>query len=95
MNVITVQSEVWESLKEKIEAIQEKIETEKRKQWEQEWIDNETFLKRLGISRKTGQTYRDQGLISFSQIGNKIYYRNKDVEALLLKNHIKAKGGEK
>lgn len=93
MNVITVQSEVWESLKEKIEAIQEKIEIEKRKEWEQEWIDNETFLKRLGISRKTGQTYRDQGLISFSQIGNKIYYRNKDVEALLLKNHIIAKGG--
>jgi hypothetical protein len=95
MNVITIQSEVWESLQKKIEAIQEKVEQEKRKEWEQEWIDNETFLKRLGISRKTGQTYRDQGLISFSQIGNKIYYRNKDVEALLLKHHIKARGGEK
>ncbi len=89
MEVITVQSEVWKNLKEQIEVIQQKNEEQIRNQWENEWIDNDTLLKRLGISRKTAQAYRDNGLISFSQVGNKIYYRNGDVEEFLMNHRIK------
>jgi len=88
MNVITIQSEVWENLQHKIEAIQTKVEQQRREAWEEEWIDNEALMFRLKVSRKTAQTYRDSGLISFSQIGNKIYYRNKDVEEFLMRHHI-------
>lgn len=95
MNVITIQSELWESLNKKIETIQEKVEQEKREAWENEWVDNEAFLKRLNISRKTGQSYRDARLIKFSQIGNKIFYRNKDIEDFLLMHQVKRKGGER
>ena len=38
---------------------------------------------RVGISKRTLQTYRDRGLLPYSQINHKIYYRTEDVEAFV------------
>lgn len=38
---------------------------------------------KLGISKRTLQTYRDRGLLPYSQINHKIYYRTEDVEAFV------------
>ena len=35
------------------------------------------------ISKRTLQTYRDRGLLPYSQINHKIYYRTEDVEAFV------------
>jgi hypothetical protein len=51
------------------------------------FIDNAEFLKRMSISKRTAQTWRDEGIISFSQIGSKIYYKMSDVDKMLDKNH--------
>jgi hypothetical protein len=53
-------------------------------------LDNEAFLKYMSISKRTAQTWRDQGKISFSQIGNKIYYQFSDIENLLYDHKIDA-----
>lgn len=50
-------------------------------------IDNFRFLQLMNISAKTAQTWRDKGIIGYSQIGNKIYYRVSDIKKLLDKNH--------
>ena len=50
------------------------------------FIDNAEFLKRMSISKRTAQTWRDEGIISFSQIGSKIYYKMSDVDKMLDKN---------
>lgn len=50
------------------------------------WITNDEFCTLLCISNKTAQTYRDKGLISFSQIGNKIYYKMNHVNEFLESN---------
>ena len=47
------------------------------------FLDNEEFIKMLKISRRTAQTWRDEGKISFSQVGNKIYYKLSDVEKFI------------
>lgn len=52
------------------------------------FIDNEEFIKIMGVSRKTAQTWRDTGRISYSQIGNKIYYTKKDIEQFLSIHHV-------
>ena len=44
----------------------------------------------MKISKRTAQTWRDEVKISFSQVGNKIYYRLSDVEELMQKHYIKA-----
>jgi predicted site-specific integrase-resolvase len=41
----------------------------------------------LRISTRTLQSYRDEGKLNFSQIGNKIYYKVSDVEKLLMSTH--------
>lgn len=53
-------------------------------------MDNEEFLKFMGISKRTAQCWRDEGKISFSQVGNKIYYKMADVDKLLAENYNKS-----
>ena len=48
-----------------------------------EWLDNEAVCRRLGISKRTLQSYRDTGKISFSIIGHKCYYKKSDIADLL------------
>lgn len=55
-----------------------------------EIIDNPKFMELMGISQKTAQAWRDKGTISYSQVGNKIYYRISDIKELLERFHIKA-----
>jgi len=55
------------------------------------FLDNQEFLQVMNISKRTAQQWRDSGIIAYSQVGAKIYYRFSDIEDLLNKNHIKAK----
>ena len=55
------------------------------------FLDNQEFLQVMNISKRTAQIWRDSGIISFSQVGAKIYYRFSDIEELLTKNYKKAK----
>ena len=48
------------------------------------------FLLLMKISKRTAQTWRDEGKISFSQVGNKIYYKLSDVEKLLTEHYNKS-----
>jgi hypothetical protein len=58
-------------------------------------IENSDFMDLMGISQKTAQTWRDTGVINFSQIGNKIYYHVSDIKQLLDKNYHKSSKSEK
>jgi len=49
----------------------------------------------MNISKRTAQTWRDEGIVSFSQIGSKIYYRMSDVQKLLDKNYKQAFSNKK
>lgn len=46
--------------------------------------------KKLNISRRTLQTYRDKGLLSYIPLEGKILYKESDIENLLEKNYLKA-----
>ena len=89
MEVITIQSEAFQELVKKMDEIQTKL-TAKEKQPNETWLDNQEFIQLLKISKRTAQHYRDTGMISFSQVGSKIYYRLADVEELLKKHYNKA-----
>ena len=54
------------------------------------FLDNQEFLQVMNISKRTAQSWRDEGIISFSQVGSKIYYRFSDIEELLNKNYKKS-----
>lgn len=50
------------------------------------WLDNGDVCRILDISKRTLQTYRNNGTIPFTRIENKMYYRPADVEEVIRKN---------
>ena len=72
-----------------IEEIKSKLDKQ-NKNPEETFLDNQEFLLLMKISKRTAQTWRDEGKISFSQVGNKIYYKLADVEELLEKHYVKS-----
>lgn len=89
MEVLTIQSEAFHKLIGKLDAINYRL-TAKEKEPKEKWLDNQEFMHLMKISKRTAQHYRDSGIISFSQIGSKIYYKLSDVEELLNKHYNKA-----
>lgn len=51
--------------------------------------DNADLMALLHVSRRTLATWRDEGVISFSQYASKIYYSQQDVDIFLEKHHVK------
>jgi len=48
-----------------------------------DWLHNGDVCRLLNISKRTLQHYRDTGMLPFTQIGHKCYYKREDVERLL------------
>jgi hypothetical protein len=89
MELIILTKQQYDEIINRLDALNEKL----RKQQEplnMRYISNEEFLKLLNISKRTAQTWRDEGKISFSQIGNKIYYLLFDIDDLLKHHRVKA-----
>jgi hypothetical protein len=86
MEAIIIQKDQFNELLAKVEHIIKTIDgiTASPKE---SFVDNAEFLKIMGISKRTAQTWRDEQKISFSQVGAKIYYKLSDVEQLLSANH--------
>lgn len=69
----------------------EKLLLLKQKQPEQVFLDNQEFLQVMNISQRTAQTWRDSGLIGFSMIGAKIYYKMTEIQDMLDKHYHREK----
>jgi len=91
MNTGNMTNDEAKSIGDFIERLQELEEKLKKIQSVKDvFLDNQEFLQVMNISKRTAQTWRDSGIISYSQVGAKIYYRVSDIEELLNKNYIKA-----
>ena len=51
------------------------------------WIDNQDVLQTLHISKRTLQTFRTNGILPYSKIKGKFYYKIADIEQLLQDNY--------
>ena len=89
MNAIILSEQQYTDLVNRLETLNKKLE-EKQKKPEATFLDNQEFIQLMHISKRTAQTWRDSEVISYSQIGSKIYYRMSDVQKLLDKNYRKA-----
>lgn len=48
------------------------------------WMDNRDVCEVLRISKRTLQVYREKGLLPYTRIKNKIFYRPEDVQKLTI-----------
>lgn len=54
-----------------------------------DWLDGATAEDMLGVSTRTLQHYRDMGMLPYSKVGNKIYYKRSDLGAMIERHYKK------
>ena len=79
MEAIILSKDQFDELVAKMNEVLEKLNS-KTAPKQEIFLDNEELIAMLKISRRTAQTWRDEGKISFSQVGSKIYYKLSDVD---------------
>lgn len=78
----------FEGIVTRLDEITKKLSAQEKKPTEV-WLDNSELLFLLKISRRTLQSYRDNNMIAYSIIGNKLYYKMSDIEDLLNRHYRK------
>lgn len=86
MKIINVEASFYEAMMARFESFAERVETLCHSCGDknlQKWLDNQEVCEILDISKRTLQTYRDNGTLAFSQIGHKMFYRPEDVQRVI------------
>ena len=94
MEVITIESDAFSEIIAVLKGLNEKfnkLEFDAKYPLSEKWLDNQEVMQLLNVSKRTLQMYRDESLIGFSQVGNKMYYKTTDVEQFLKNSYNKAK----
>ena len=66
----------------------------KTEKFKQAWIDGQDVMLALKISKRTLQTLRDTGILPYSRIYGKFYYKVADLEELLESNYSRTLNNE-
>ena len=49
----------------------------------EKWLDAQDVCMALGISKRSLQNYREKGLVPYSNIGGKFFYKEADIQKIL------------
>ena len=75
----------------RLDRISLELKQSQRTQPEEIWYDNQQFLNIMNVSKRTAAYWRTENIITYVQVGNKIYYRLNDILELLSKCTVPAK----
>ena len=90
MEVITIQSEAFKVIMEKMDRIDKKLDSNvQQPALKDPWFDIQEACFILKISKRTLANYRKEGLLPYSKIDGKIYFKAADIQKLLEKNYKK------
>jgi exonuclease VII small subunit len=91
MEIINIEARAFEAMAAQFEQFVKRVETlcVRKDKSLRKWLDNQDVCLLLNISKRTLQTYRDNGTLPYSQIGHRMYYKTEDVEKVL--NQLKNK----
>ena len=92
MNVITIESEAFQNLTDKISGLKDLFKNNINcSPLTETWLDISETCQLLKISKRTLQYYRDNKFLNFSQIGGKIYFKATDIDSLLNSHYVDSK----
>lgn len=90
MDIIAIESRTFEQIKERFEDFSKQVKNLcGDNQNKEKWLGNDDVCSILQISKRTLQSYRNNGILPYSQIGRKCYYRVLDIENLISQSQIK------
>jgi hypothetical protein len=79
--------ESLKKIEQRLDDLTKLVEDRQVKYLTKPFLDNDEFQRVFRISPGTAANWREQGLIAFSQINNKIIYRIEDVNKMLDDNY--------
>lgn len=77
LSMAVVPQSFLNGLMDEVREVKSLLQKKSEEEVNSQWIESTQVRKRLGISAKTWQTYRDERRIPFSQFGRKIYVKRK------------------
>ena len=87
MEVIAIQKSALAGMQNELRELLEMTENAIRRYTpifkEEKWLDNQEVCLMMNITKRTLQTYKDKGLLPYSKLNRKNYYKRSDVQALL------------
>ena len=90
MEALVIPADKFNELLKKIDFLSNQIEKVKNlNPLQDKWLDIQETCLLLKVSKRTLQSYRDNGVLPFSQIGSKIYYKATDIDKHL-ESHYKS-----
>ena len=92
MEAIKFELPALDEILRKLETIDAKLENALISKPQTEvWLNSLEASKALGVTKRTLASYKEQGVIPFSQYGRLVRYRASDIQEFLLNNQIKGK----
>ena len=89
MDIVAIESKTFEQIKERFKDFSRQVKDLcGNNQDKEQWLSNGDICNLLQISPRTLQAYRDNGILPYSQIGRKCYYRVSDIESLISQSQI-------
>jgi len=87
MEIVNIEARTFEAMMNRFETLEKKMNSLYREQDKslKKWLDNQDVCLILNISKRTLQTYRDNGTLPYSQVNHKIYYKPNDIELVMCK----------
>ena len=87
MEVIAIQKSALDGMNNELRELLELTENATRRYTpifkEVKWLDNQEVCLMMNITKRTLQIYKDKGLLPYSRLNRKNYYKRSDVQALL------------
>ena len=86
MEIINVEARTFEAMMSRFETFADRVDTLCRENGDKslkEWLDNQDVCRTFNLSLRTLQTYRDNGTLPFTRIGNKMYYKADDLKRII------------
>jgi len=84
MDVITIESGLWQELTDRIKKIERYVEESSNTITYEDsdlWVDNSQAIRLLCVSGRTLQQYRTDGKLDYKRFGRQVWYRLSDIEA--------------
>ena len=88
MEIINIEKSTFDAMVAKFKIFVDRVDVICRQVGDkslQKWLDNQDVCQILNISKRTLQAYRDNGILAYTQINHKMFYRPQDVEELICK----------
>ena len=90
MEIVAIEKRTFEQMIQRFEDFAKQVNAlcgQSRRN--ENWLDNKQVCELLKISPRTLQTYRNTGVLPYSQIGRKCYYKDSDIEQFINQHQTK------